>query len=168
MGSLGCTPRPLVVPLGLANISLDTIGPSRPPVCTALTNNQRTHQMLPLILGDSFDLPLDPLGPRRPTLWPPGSHWPIWSCFLVDLFISKTLDLQNPKESQQNPDSPNTLFRGMGVKTTFTAGTYKPVVVVTIIEGSHPAIVTRCPTPRSSTGWLFYWPTPKSSKCQIT
>ena len=110
MGSLGCTPRPLVVPLGLANISLDTIGPSRPPVCTALTNNQRTHQMLPLILGDSFDLPLDPLGPWRPTLWPPGPHWPIWSCFLVDLFISKTLDLQNPKESQQNPDSPNTLF----------------------------------------------------------
>ena len=73
MGSLGCTPRPLVVPLGLANISLDTIGPSRPPVCTALTNNQRTHQMLPLILGDSFDLPLDPLGPLRPTLWPPGT-----------------------------------------------------------------------------------------------
>ena len=63
MGSLGCTPRPLVVPLGLANISLDTIGPSRPPVCTALTNNQRTHQMLPLILGDSFDLPLTPWDP---------------------------------------------------------------------------------------------------------
>ena len=33
--------------------------------------------------------------------------------------------------------------RGLGVKTTFTAGTYKPVVVVTIIEGSHPAVVAR-------------------------
>lgn len=38
---------------------------------------------------------------------------------------------------------------GMGVKTTFTAGTYKPVVVVTIIEGSHPAVVTRLPSPRA-------------------
>ena len=39
----------------------------------------------------------------------------------------------------------STLFfpRGLGVKTTFTAGTYKPVVVVTIIEGSHPAVVAR-------------------------
>merc|ERR550525_1800031 len=38
---------------------------------------------------------------------------------------------------------------GMGVKTTFTAGTYKPVVVVTIIEGSHPAVVARLPSPQS-------------------
>ena len=38
----------------------------------------------------------------------------------------------------------HTVFpRGLGVKTTFTAGTYKPVVVVTIIEGSHPAVVAR-------------------------
>ena len=65
----------------------------------------------------------------------------------------------------------------MGVKTTFTAGTYKPVVVVTIIEGSHPAVVTRCPTvlPLDHLqGVFFNWPAPfkvsdyikKSSKCQ--
>ena len=34
-------------------------------------------------------------------------------------------------------------FRGLGVVTSFTAGTYKPVVVVTITEGSHPAVVAR-------------------------
>ena len=30
--------------------------------------------------------------------------------------------------------------------TSFTAGTYKPVVVVTITEGSHPAVVARYTT----------------------
>jgi len=38
---------------------------------------------------------------------------------------------------------------GVGVMTSFTAGTYKPVVVVTITEGSHPAVVARLPSPQS-------------------
>jgi len=38
---------------------------------------------------------------------------------------------------------------GLTVVTSFTAGTYKPVVVVTITEGSHPAVVARLPSPQS-------------------
>ena len=58
-------PGPPMNPLGPLNRSLGLIQTQDHLVC--ITNHQRTHQMSLPILWNILPLPLDPLGPCRPT-----------------------------------------------------------------------------------------------------
>ena len=59
-------------PLGPRNIPIDPIGSLRSPL-KYFTNYQLVHQLWRLILWDSSDLPIDPLGPSSRPTWPPGT-----------------------------------------------------------------------------------------------
>ena len=77
MGSPKCSPWPPGTPRpppSTPNDSktglLSSLNSSDHLAC--FSNHQMTHQMSLLILWDISPLPLDPLGPSRPTLWPHG------------------------------------------------------------------------------------------------